>query len=290
MRRLLHLSDLHFGRTRPELLEPLIAAVNAARPDLVAISGDLTQRAREAQFADARAFIDRLDAPCLVVPGNHDVSLDNLARRMFLPFERYRRWIGRDLEPTHRDDAMVVVGVNTVNPLSWQRGRMGRRAVARACAAVRAAPDAPIRILVTHHPFDQLPDADKAPLRGASRAIDAFAACGAEIVLSGHLHAWRAEPFAARRGPGGSFLQIQAGTGLSTRLRGEENDFNLLTLAPGRVRVERFVAREDGGAFEPAVTAEFERTATGWTRVAGAPRDVGTASPRSPATDIGRRL
>ena len=73
MRRIAHLSDLHFGRDRPELLDPLVEAVNDLSPDLAAISGDLTQRARPAQFRAARDFIDRLEAPVLAVPGNHDV-------------------------------------------------------------------------------------------------------------------------------------------------------------------------------------------------------------------------
>lgn len=265
MRRVLHLSDLHFGRTRADLLEPLLAAVNAAAPDLVAISGDLTQRARDWQFEAARAFLDRLEAPRLVVPGNHDVPLDNLALRMTRPFARYRRWICDELEPRHRDPEMFVAGVNTVDPLSWQRGRIGRRAVASACEAFSSVP-APIRILVAHHPFHQRPDTLKLRMRGASRAADAFLDCGADIVLTGHLHAWRAEPFAVRRGRDGSILQIQAGTGLSTRLRGEENDFNLLTLADGRVEVQRFVARVDRPEFRRCRTVRFRASPRGWLR------------------------
>ena len=59
--RLIHLSDLHFGRDRPELMRPLLDAVNGLSPDLVAISGDLTQRAFDSQFRAARAFIDRIE-------------------------------------------------------------------------------------------------------------------------------------------------------------------------------------------------------------------------------------
>jgi len=265
-RRVVHLSDLHFGRTRPELLEPLITAVNAQAPDLVAVSGDLTQRARTWQFEAARAFLDRIDAPRLVVPGNHDVPLDNLPVRLFRPFGRYRRWIGSIVEPCYRDEAMVVLGLNTVNPLSWQRGRLPSRVVRRACVALGAERDGLTRIIVAHHPFEQLPDVDKALMHGASRAIDAFLECGADIVLSGHLHTWRAEPFAARRGPGGAILQIQAGTGLSTRLRGEENDFNLLTLETGAVTVTRFVARAETAVFEPAAAVRFDRGPKGWMR------------------------
>lgn len=263
MRRLVHLSDLHFGRARPELLGPLIAAVNAAAPDLIAISGDLTQRARNWQFEEARGFIDRLDARCLIVPGNHDVPLDNPGIRLLRPWRRYRRWIGRDLEPHYRDEEISVVGINTVDPFSWQRGRIARRAIRKACGAFAGEREGRTRIVVAHHPFEHLPTERKELMRGASKAIGALSDCGADLVLSGHLHAWRAEPFATRRGRGMA-IQVQAGTGLSTRLRGEENDFNLLVLGPNAVLVERFVAAADGSAFAPAAAVRFRLGETGW--------------------------
>lgn len=270
MRRVLHMSDLHFGRARPELLEPLIDAVAATAPDLVAISGDLTQRARDGQFEAARAFIDRLPVPCLVVPGNHDVPLDNLAVRLVRPWSRYRRWIASDLEPSFEDAELSVIGVNTVNPLSWQRGRIARQATRRVCEAFAADRTGRTRIVVVHHPLEHQPGEQKSLMRGAQRAIDALSDCGADVVLSGHLHSWRAEPFAARRGRSGA-LQVQAGTGLSTRLRGQENDFNLLTLAPDEIVVERFVAGGAARAFRPAATLRFRSARSGW---AAAPADA----------------
>ena len=75
MRTLVHLSDLHFGRIDTALLGPLRTAVLGTKPDLIAISGDFTQRARRSEFAEARRFLASLDAPKLTVPGNHDVPL-----------------------------------------------------------------------------------------------------------------------------------------------------------------------------------------------------------------------
>ena len=114
MKRLLHLSDLHFGRIHADLVEPLVRTVNGLAPDLVAISGDLTQRARVSQSEQAAAFIAELDAPVVSVPGNHDTPLDNIALRFLAPWRRYRRHISRDLEPVVADDHMALVGVNTV--------------------------------------------------------------------------------------------------------------------------------------------------------------------------------
>jgi len=265
MRRLVHISDPHFGRTRAELLDPLIAQLRAAEPDLVAVSGDLTQRARNSQFREARAFLDRLGLPWLAVPGNHDVPLDNLHRRLFSPWKRYRRWISTDLEPRFDDAAMLVLGVNTVNPLSWQRGRIGRSALMRAAAALRADPGERIRVVVAHHPFEHQPGDTKALMRGAARGIAGLTAAGADVVLSGHLHAWHAGPFAAAPSGIGA-LQVHAGTGLSTRLRGEENDFNILALEPGRIEITRMAARAGGNDFERAGVSSFCKTPRGWVR------------------------
>ncbi len=266
MKRVVHLSDLHFGRDRPELLRPLLAAVNDIGPDLVAISGDLTQRATPGQFRAAAAFLRALDAPVLSVPGNHDVPLHNLFVRVFMPWRRYRHWIARDLEPQHQDDEIVVVGVNTVNPLVWQQGWFRPAAVNRVCkafAAQRGENDDRVRIVVAHHPMEHLPGERKRLMRGAAGAVARLSECGADVVLSGHLHSWRAEPFAFVDGHSQA-LQVHAGTGLSTRLRGEVNDFNLLTLSAQRIVVARHAAGEGVADFAPVQERVFVNEAQGW--------------------------
>jgi len=260
VRRLVHLSDLHFGRTHPELLTPLIEAVNGATPDLVAITGDLTQRARRAQFREARAFLDRIEAPWRAVPGNHDVPLDNPILRVLRPFGRYRRYICRDLTPDFAIDGLVVQGLNTVDPFRWQRGRARRRQIAEACAMLSGTDAA--RVILAHHPFEQDPEDEKALMKHAGKELEALAGCGATLVLSGHLHRWRAEPFVARKSDG-RVLQVHVGTGLSTRLRGEENDFAILDIDRDEIGLRRMVARE--GAFRQDSATTFRLGPGGWT-------------------------
>ncbi|MCB1354709.1 MAG: metallophosphoesterase [Rhodobacteraceae bacterium] len=260
MRRIIHLSDLHFGRTRPELLEPLLAVIRDLEPDLVALSGDLTQRARRSQFGAARAFLDRLDLHWLAVPGNHDVPLYNVPLRLTDPFSGYRRRISRDLEPVYVDEEIAVVGLNTVDPLAWQRGRVTPDDIARA--AERAG-RAPVKILMAHHPFKHVPDEPKALMKGAPEGLEALARTGFDVVLAGHLHAWRVEPVTARLEDART-LQVQAGTGLSTRLRGEENDFNLLTIDGETLTVLRYATAEGAEGFEPVASRCFERAGERW--------------------------
>ena len=137
--RLLHLSDLHFGRVNPGLVAPLLQAVQGLAPDLVVISGDLTQRARAAQFAQARDFLDRLGVPWLAVPGNHDIPLDRPVLRVLRPFGGYRRAICRDLAPVADLPGLSVLGFNTATPRHWQAGRIGAGRFLALLARVRAA-------------------------------------------------------------------------------------------------------------------------------------------------------
>ena len=243
------------------------------RPIWWRCAGDLTQRARSAQFREARAFIDRLEPPVLSVPGNHDVPLYNLWLRVFWPWRRYRRWIDRDLEPVFRDDEIIVAGVNTVNPWSWQRGWFSRRDIATVRAAFEGTRGRRVRLVVVHHPMEHMPGEKKSLMHGADRAIRELSDLGTDIVLSGHLHTWRAEPFTRLDG-GRSAVQVHAGTGLSTRMRGEENDFNLLTLEDHRLRVDRYAADQEL-SFDLDSTAVFERTESGWRPVGDGSRMAG---------------
>jgi 3',5'-cyclic AMP phosphodiesterase CpdA len=263
---LVHLSDLHFGRIAGEILAPLREAIAAAQPHLVVVSGDLTQRARPAQFRAARDFLESLPAAKLVVPGNHDVPLYDLYQRFFHPLRRYRRHFAADVEPEYVDGEIAVLGVNTARAAVFKGGRINERQVARLGARLRSLPPAVTRIVVTHHPFD-LP----APYRSrhlvgrAAMAMAELARLRADVLLAGHLHASHAGDTTMRyRIPGFAALVVQAGTATSTRGRGEANAFNFLRIERDAVEVERHAW--NGQAFIAETQARFSRTAEGWRR------------------------
>ncbi|MDF1728687.1 MAG: metallophosphoesterase [Sulfitobacter sp.] len=261
MSRLLHLSDLHFGKDREDLLEPLLACVNDLRADLVAISGDFTQRARETQFEAARRFISRIEAPVLAVPGNHDIPIHRPFTRFFFPLRRYRKFINNEVEPTFVADDMTVVGINTVNRFAWQSGRMGTSSLARACRELGSAGDRRLRVIVAHHPLEQPGDSDKKMIPRAREALTQLLDCGADLILSGHLHVWHAGAFAHRTETGNIGFQLHAGTSLSSRVRGEANNFNCIEVAPGGATIARYGFDEELGTFVPQEEIHFDKAA-----------------------------
>jgi len=268
LRAIAHLSDLHFGRLDRAILPALIAAVDAARPDVVVVSGDLTQRARRQEFADAGRFLDDLPSPRIVVPGNHDVPLYNVVSRLLKPLARYQRYISGDLEPFYADDEIAVLGINTSRSLTLKNGRINRRQVARSCARLAPCGAGVTRIIVTHHPFDVPDTGDTHGLVGrAAMAMAAFAEHGVDLILSGHLHVSRVSDSVARyKVAGRALLVIQAGTATSTRRRGEVNSFNIVRIDHPHVSVECLNWNAGRGSFAVAATDRFHRAADGWMR------------------------
>jgi 3',5'-cyclic AMP phosphodiesterase CpdA len=267
MRTLAHLSDIHFGSVDREILEPLIETVNRLKPDVVAVSGDLTQRARRRQFEDARAFLDRLPKPQIVVPGNHDIPLDNVFTRFLQPLAKYRRYVSEDLQPFYADEEILVLGVNTARSLTVKGGRVNKRQISwlreKLCAPSGANV---VKIIVTHHPFDLPENHDERELVGrANLAMPVLAECGADLFLAGHLHVAHAGRTAERyKIQGHSAIIVQAGTAASTRGRGEANSFNFIGIAHPNIKIERFVWQPVKRVFVNSSIERFRKESEGW--------------------------
>ncbi len=259
MRRLAHVSDLHFGTETPSLVAALAESIRAFDPHLVIVTGDLTQRARPSEFERAQRFLSALEHPALVVPGNHDIApLWSPFERAFVPFRRYRRHIGRELDQIWHDDELLVLAASSVRAFRWKEGslsRSQRRWIQRTAERYPRA----VRLLATHHPVAQ-----HRPDHLDRGVLETLLASDVSVCLSGHLHTSFSGLSVDRLGQSGGVLEIHACTATSTRLRGEANAYNRLTLVGRDLRVDSMAW--DGSSFTRAETAAFERTSAVWRR------------------------
>ncbi len=263
--RLAHITDLHFGAEDPPVVAALLAELNADPPDLVAISGDLTQGARIEEFRAARRFMDALRAPSLAVPGNHDISPYNLVERFTDPYRRWRRLISPETAPMWRNGAVAVLGLNTARrgalTLDWSTGRVTRVRLRRLVRQLDALPNGLVRVVVMHHPL--LPPEGAPEIRvagGARAALRMLASQHVKLVLAGHLHRGYAR-LASPDGP--SPLILQGATATSVRLRGEPNAYNQVTIdAAGQASVR--VRTWDGSGWTTG--SEHDATPAGYRR------------------------
>lgn len=265
MRRIAHISDLHFNRVEPPVVEGLLRDLEAFEPTLVVISGDLTQRARRREYRAARAFLQRLPSPWLAVPGNHDIApMYRPFHRSLTPFRRFRKYISADLEPFWQDERLAVLGLNTAQPFRIKEGRISSRQVATLRERFRPLPEDRFRVVCTHHPFLPPADLPKGSVVGeARRALRALDQCGVELLLAGHLHKGFAQDASShhewiRR----SILVVQAATATSTRLRDEPNGYNQIVIDPPHLSVE--VRSWGTGAFRREDISRFRKQGDRW--------------------------
>jgi len=224
---LLQISDPHFGTEQPPVVEALAALARQQRPDLLVLSGDITQRARPAQFQAARTFMDRLGVPLLAVPGNHDIPLFDLWTRLRRPYARHVAVFGSELEPLHSSPDLMVVCVNTTRAWRHKHGEVSGLQIDRVARTLAGARAEQLRVVVVHQPVAVTREEDVPNrLRGHAAALQRWAASGADIVMGGHIHL----PYVmALHGLARPMWAVQAGTAVSSRVReGVPNSVNLL--------------------------------------------------------------
>ena len=267
MRTLVHISDLHFSDVTASLTEALAADLHEQNPDLLIVSGDLTQRARRRQFALATAYLARLPGRKLVVPGNHDIPLFDVVRRFMMPLERYRQYVCADLQPAHIDDELAILGISTARPITWwwdgfwRDGRVSDEQAHAARMFFAGIPPHLFRILVTHHPFSVPPRHPRRRIVHNARAMLAAIAQagGVDLLLAGHLHTPYWCQLLAAGGPSTRpTVCALAGTAISTRVRREPNCYNVITVNAADFAIA--TRTWTGARFEQTAQQQFART------------------------------
>ncbi|MDO9435264.1 metallophosphoesterase [Hydrogenophaga sp.] len=227
MSTILQISDPHFGTEVPEVVRALRRLGQQLKPELVVLSGDITQRARRAQFAAARVFMSGFDASRLVLPGNHDIPLFNLWGRMVRPYAGHRAAFGDALEPTFHSRELMVLGVNTTRPYRHKNGEVSAAQIERVVQRLARGTAQQLRVVVVHQPIEVMREQDTPDrLIGHTNAQLAWSAAGADVVMGGHIHLPYVLPLHGLARP---MWVVQAGTAVSKRVRpGAPNSVNVL--------------------------------------------------------------
>lgn len=260
-----HLSDIHFGRIAHEdIVQVLVDGVNAGDVDLVAISGDLTQRARVHEFEAASAMIDRFEAPVLVVPGNHDVyPWWHPIKRLRRPLGRYRTHITPELTPRFKHNGVAVLGVNTAHGRTVKGGRIDADDLEAIRSYFNTVDEKAFTVLVLHHHLTKIRALGRHDIaRYAQQALDAAAESGVDLILCGHLHISHIEPVEIIPGQH-RIVVASAGTATSNRGRKSNratNFYNMIRVEAERFQVEERIYRPDVDRFVAESTTTFDRS------------------------------
>lgn len=269
MLTLLHISDLHFGRAYVgHVGEAVIRAAHGLAADVIVASGDFTQRAKRTEYAEARAFLDRLpDLPVVVTPGNHDVPLYRIFERIMAPHRLYQEYISPDLNAVYHVDDAVIVALDSTSPhRAITNGRLSRWQLEFCARAFDAAPADAARIVVTHHHLAPAPDYEGGQVMPqAKRAMDRFSALGVEMILGGHLHrAYIGNSLDVYPGTDREhgIIIVQSGTTTSRRGRArerEKNTLNLVRVGEDRIRITHYMYFDELLGFAPISRHVFPR-------------------------------
>lgn len=249
----LQVSDTHFGTEQPQAMAALQRLSAELRPDLLLVTGDITQRARADQFARAKAYFEQLGVPAwLVIPGNHDIPLFDVCARAFQPYGRYARAFGDVLGGTFERDDVLVIAINTTRRYRHKHGEVSAEQVQRVAQQLAAARPGQLRIVAVHQPV-AVPTTDAQNLlRGHEAAVRRWSAAGADLIIGGHIHLPYVVPLRSRWPDlPRQVWAVQAGTALSRRVRGGiPNSVNVIRTGPGRSAVvERWDVDEAAGLF-----------------------------------------
>ena len=224
-RRIFHLSDIHFGLENNRALDWVKQEIEERKPDAVAITGDLTMRARQREFDAATHWINSLTAPVTVEVGNHDMPYFNPIERFFNPYKRFRGMeekVEKELDLGSLAIVPLKTAVRAQPRLNWSKGWVTNAALEKCLAAIDALPEGTRALVAVHHPLREVGTQGTALTKNGDKALRELARRPVQAVLSGHVH----DAFdIMEETVDGAVRMIGAGT-LSKRTRSTPPSFN----------------------------------------------------------------
>ncbi len=232
---IIHLSDLHFGRIQPDILEQLDSFIKLKSNEIkiAIVTGDITQRAKKREFKAAIEFISSLKSPLFVVPGNHDVPLYNLFLRFLSPYKKFLRYMGPFAQNFYEDEDIAIYGMWTTNNFRVQSGELRKKDINELKEKFSRVPDHKIKIIACHHPVG-----------------DKLLNLNPDFILWGHEHQ------SGVRKIDNTFM-LAAGTSTSSRTRAEANSFNYISIDDNNLKIEVYRHSKNLKAFEVIDSQEF---------------------------------
>lgn len=236
--KILHLSDLHFGRLDSLVLEDLKNFIQKNKPtlSLIILTGDLTQRAKKNEFLAAKDFLKTIDCPMVLIPGNHDVPLYNIFQRFLFPYRKFCKYLGALAKNFYEDEHLAVYGLWSTDKFSISDGRIHEKDLKNLEEKFRNIPGHKLKIIASHHSV--FPSGGEVT-KGSERILK----LKPHLMLSGHEHQSLVKHIEGKEFP----LIISCGTSASKRTRKEANSFNLITINEAKeIWVETFIKDETG--------------------------------------------
>jgi 3',5'-cyclic AMP phosphodiesterase CpdA len=262
MKKIVHISDLHFGTENSKIVNHLIDDINEIKPDVIVVSGDLTQRAKTKEYSKAKIFLKNLDYHTVVIPGNHDIPLYNIWGRIVHPFKKFETYFDH-IDRYYSDDILEIIGLNSVRNLRWKSGKLSSEQLEIGAAEVKKSGKNIIRILVIHHNLFHISSRrDAVKLFKTKRLHHWLMQNNIDIILFGHDHKSMVQPILFDDDKIFDFILIQAGTATSNRTRGFPNSYNVIEISDDDCKIK--IREYKNQKFEIISEQQFVKVSAGW--------------------------
>jgi 3',5'-cyclic AMP phosphodiesterase CpdA len=271
MRTIIHISDIHFGRIDRSIVDSILKVFGEIKPDLIIISGDVTQRAKASQFKSAIEFINKLKElgiNSFVIPGNHDIEpFIKPLQRAFDPYRNYKKYISPRIETFYADGELAVASLNTVRPSNIKDGHIEEAEIKRVQKWFTDFGPEITKIVVSHHPLDLPSEKHKRKLaKYAHVGVDLLSTSNIDLYLSGHLHRSSVVTTEERYNKlKYCAIAVSAGT-VSSRQRGEVPSFNVLHIDRPAISLETYLFDPEAQVFVQNIINNFEINQNLWRR------------------------
>ena len=239
--KIFHISDLHFGMHQEEIVNYFLSDIAEMTPDIILISGDITQRATDLQYEMFVSFLKKVKLPVLIVPGNHDIPLHNVFSRFFYPFAQYKRYVNPKLSVHFENNEVRILGVNSVNPYRIKDGTLSKEVLTKINRYFEPAFTG-LNILFFHHNFDYLEGWHK-PLENYQEFLTYLKDSPINIVCTGHSH--YAHVSIIEKNNSNPCILIHAGSLLCTRRKDGLNSYYMIETLENSCKIDWRVFKDN---------------------------------------------